>query len=953
MSRITSAEELSSLKWLYSGWQQFADWTATMIHYAQIRTLDYYQGEYDWSAASCDIGLFKYPWLTSNGDLNSEQLSNIGLSDIQASCALSVDANDLSSYRGWYRAFRWQNDYVYNYGYDPYYRDKYGRLHETYELPFLAGYKLSSATYDPLPGIYSYQNFKSALTHQYNQMRSMYSLDSNWTKASPLLDNKLFEMEEMKKWKSKKDTKAEDFVNQVLKQDLELSGMPFAGGYNYQAYKQEGLYPLGDARDLSSPDFAWFAHKLMDWGKWMYNENDLSSKFEMLPMDADISTLFHSDASAIISANSLCSDVKCSWLNPPGIDFEWKQYCKKSPAIQGLYQMEWSKFMMFEHYKRLCDLYYLTTDEGKSINRQAFGQLELINQEDSYRFEDSITYTYEISNIVLSDDQFVYDYKLRTSYENLSSSTDIIETNEVNVNRDHMKSYEFYEGAEIRQWCSLCIDWISSDNNSLGYKENATAIQRAFTDPMFPATRENERQQDLENLSAQLSATLSAYEKEYDDLEQQMLSTYNEEEDVPCLFYGRIQELYAAAANQIGGYVLSVHNPGTLIECEDFRDRVWDEILQDPTLTTREERLERLRQWEDLAAEFEDADEQLWDIYNTWTDMYHRQQQIPEDVQKAKDKFEEDKKAIEEKLYPVDAIVVDASPFLTPIGSPYATGDTAHFTIYLLHTAKAPRHWNEEGTWLSTWAEKDEDLSAGRHNITTEWPTPNLVCQQILSSQISGITYFPYGTGVDNYMGYADPETSAVFDTTVSAVGIGTTEIAKGPEIYSDLSSIKRLITQEVKNTVEDWSGMNAWLGTPIDFSKYVITEDGTDTVEATDPTLILRVEPILSEDGIHYETVNFEGTERCKCRIIGGGVNFFNDQLGGEEGLVIDVEGAAGVIHPDWPITDITDERWHRNWKFKYNNLDERLRCIACAPIALRSIDDMVEEEKQSENNN
>lgn len=183
----------------------------------------------------------------------------------------------------------------------------------------------------------------------------------------------------------------------------------------------------------------------------MYNDNDLSSKFEMVPMDTDISTLFHSDASAMMSANSLCSDVKGSWLNPPGIDFEWKQYCKNSPAIQGLYKMEWSKSMMFEHYKRLCDLYYLTTDEGKSINRQAFGQLELISQEDVCKFEDNITYTYEISNITLSDeggeDVFAYDYKLRTSYENLSSSEEVLETNEVYVNRDHSKSYECYEGA--------------------------------------------------------------------------------------------------------------------------------------------------------------------------------------------------------------------------------------------------------------------------------------------------------------------------------------------------------------------------------------------------------------------------------------------------------------------------------------------------------------------------
>lgn len=64
-------------------------------------------------------------------------------------------------------------------------------------------------------------------------MRSMYSLESNWTKAAPLLDNKLFELKAMKQWKSKKDTKAEDFVNETLKQDLELSGKPFAGGYNY------------------------------------------------------------------------------------------------------------------------------------------------------------------------------------------------------------------------------------------------------------------------------------------------------------------------------------------------------------------------------------------------------------------------------------------------------------------------------------------------------------------------------------------------------------------------------------------------------------------------------------------------------------------------------------------------------------------------------------------------
>lgn len=44
-------------------------------------------------------------------------------------------------------------------------------------------------------------------------MRSMYSPDSYWYKVAPLLDNKLFELTAMKEWKTKKDTKAEDFVN--------------------------------------------------------------------------------------------------------------------------------------------------------------------------------------------------------------------------------------------------------------------------------------------------------------------------------------------------------------------------------------------------------------------------------------------------------------------------------------------------------------------------------------------------------------------------------------------------------------------------------------------------------------------------------------------------------------------------------------------------------------------
>lgn len=916
MSRLTNEDQLSSREYIYSCPEQLSDWLDCTNEMFTIAALNY-AGNVEFNAqktaCSAYYGKFAYPWTMLSNEVSSTALSVASDSTVRgiyrALKSLDQDGN-LSVFDG--------------YAYYNYISQQSGEeIFANEEVLAPQGIDLSATIIDPLPGVHTFANFKKAWHNLFILTRCNYVNSGNcWTIYQPFIDPTLDYLTQLGDAEFATDISG---YMRRLSSDTMLEGKGFLGAYGFQAYEQNGMYPLGDVRLYKAAKwYAAFPYEMIKVGNWLYGTR-LSAEDYLPAISDDISSLYIMPdiLSCTNETNVLSSET--SWLAGPGIDEDGRYRYADMLSWHSLDKMNLQRRMVFEHWQTLCDRYgmLLSVDQsGKAIHSRAgYREYDFYAPTKKRKYEDELVYTCEVTNAQLSGLSCGYDYHIFTDIRHDVTSSDNELENEVKITRHQAYLQKDESGTHIQGRCEFRPDIFDiDDTQGIFITPNATPAQRQIGEQLFPETREAERQRDIDDLTQKYQQDKEELENQISSIQHEIDLIYNDEDDVDCELLGRVTELYAQAAQEFG-YTITAKNPCSWRYLNGLDSQLHDQIWADPDLHTDDEREEMFARVLDREAELESEDAIIEALWEEMDELYAQIRELQNQLTKLEEEYNRKLDELNHKVYPLDDFYVNVSPFCH-LNSVYIPASN---NAYIMHSTLAEIEATQD-------IEKGMPFISSYVDQTEQWPMPQLTLQHGVLDKVTATSYLPTKLSASYYNGFVTSQLSASEwdENLVSALSFNEYGTFDDYRMYKEVDNSINVISSAAKSNAPEYTGdFDAFCGQDPNWNSFMRDYTGHDVIVADTNGFFAHVIPIMSPDNIHYETVKFEGQQRCRCQIRIGSAVMTNDALG--PNVHMDFEVNVGECNPGWPTVDRRQlQRWNKNILFDMHTYNKLFRFIS-----------------------